>query len=239
MTDIQRTNGIQPPRLLGATTHSGEQIKTQESLKLLRQVDAAIRMGNDRIGHGVILGVDPKRLVELGQLDPKDMDTFMEYRNELIKQVRDRGIVIELNISSNLKISDLELLSHPIAEFNKLGLRMTVNTDDEAVLATTVVRELQYFAASRGVRYADVVLAALEAINSRLGTFALKNASELKATYREAILRGLNDREAWDLVGTLAKRFLVPPPEKIASKFESPQEALDKVLDKVMLGWNA
>lgn len=95
------------------TIHAGEADGAES-------VEAAIRMGASRIGHGVRAGEDAR----------------------LLEELRERRIPLEMCPSSNVQTKAIpSLLEHPILEFLRKGLIVTVNTDNMTVSDTTVERE--------------------------------------------------------------------------------------------------
>lgn len=95
------------------TIHAGEADGAES-------VEAAIRMGASRIGHGVRAGEDAR----------------------LLEELRERRIPLEMCLSSNVQTKAVpSLLEHPILEFLRKGLIVTVNTDNMTVSDTTVERE--------------------------------------------------------------------------------------------------
>ena len=77
-------------------------------------------MGASRIGHGVRAGEDAR----------------------LLEELRERRIPLEMCPSSNVQTKAVpSLLEHPILEFLRKGLIVTVNTDNMTVSDTTVERE--------------------------------------------------------------------------------------------------
>ena len=95
------------------TIHAGEADGAES-------VEAAIRMGASRVGHGVRAGEDAR----------------------LLEELRERRIPLEMCPSSNVQTKAVpSLLEHPILEFLRKGLIVTVNTDNMTVSDTTVERE--------------------------------------------------------------------------------------------------
>jgi adenosine deaminase len=98
------------------TIHAGEGGKA-ENIR-----EAVFEHGATRIGHGVALGQD----------------------SELLKQVRDRGTVFEICLTSNLQTCSVPSLStHPFQKFLDEKVRVTLNTDDPAISNITLTDEFE------------------------------------------------------------------------------------------------
>ena len=112
-TDYEEVFALARELSLPFTIHAGEADGAES-------VEAAIRMGASRIGHGVRAGEDAR----------------------LLEELRERRIPLEMCPSSNVQTKAVpSLLEHPILEFLRKGLIVTVNTDNMTVSDTTVERE--------------------------------------------------------------------------------------------------
>ncbi len=91
---------------------------------------AALRFGAKRIGHGV-------RSIE----DPELMEVLLE-----------RQICLECCPTSNIQTKAVDKMRrHPIREFLRKGLLVTINTDSRTVSNTTIAREVQLVKSSLGL----------------------------------------------------------------------------------------
>ena len=99
---------------LGVTVHAGES-------GAAGNVEAAVRiLGADRIGHGVGAAADPRTMSLLA----------------------DRGIAVEVCLSSNLHTGAVESLSaHPLCRFIDAGVPVALATDNRFFSATSLSRE--------------------------------------------------------------------------------------------------
>jgi adenosine deaminase len=96
------------------TIHAGEGGKA-ENIR-----EAVFEHGATRIGHGVALGRDL----------------------ELLKEVRDRGTVFEICLTSNLQTCSVpSLRKHPFQKFFDEKVLVTLNTDDPAISNITLTDE--------------------------------------------------------------------------------------------------
>jgi hypothetical protein len=173
-------------KLLGLTVHTGEQVQKVGALDtvgpdgnitaigLLTQVEQALDLGADRIGHAVVLGIDidtltEAQLLKMGLQTEASRDEFRRRQSAIVARVRELGVVIELNITSNTEISNLRQQQHPGGEFVEQGLRVSVNTDDETTVATSVQHELERLALMPGVSRTEIAAAILEGPEAQHG----------------------------------------------------------------------
>ena len=101
--------------LLNVTVHAGESFGPAS----IRQ--ALFKCGAHRIGHGVTLGQDP----------------------DLLRYVVDRQIPLEVCPTSNVQthvVASYE--AHPVAEYVRAGVPVTINTDNRLFSRTTMTDEL-------------------------------------------------------------------------------------------------
>jgi hypothetical protein len=219
--------GLELPPQFGSTIHAGEQIGSVDSFVLLHQVDQSLRMGADRIGHGVILGVPAEDLIARGKLAPARKQEFERLQQQLVDRVKANGTIIEVNMSSNTAILNQTDAQHPIGNFERSGMRYSINTDDETILATDVRREMQRVAHSAALSRSATARAILEGYDTRLGATPLRNAPELEANLFHAITRGATSGELTQMSRDLAAHFNVPVTGK-------PAEVLRRVISRVV-----
>jgi adenosine deaminase len=105
---------------LGITAHAGE-VNVPKAPRYIR--DAVEHLGAVRIGHGVQVYRDP----------------------EMLKYVRDHGLVLELCLTSNFLTQAIpgEMKKHPFRKLLEEGVKATINTDDPGIFATDMVREYE------------------------------------------------------------------------------------------------
>lgn len=140
-----------------ATVHAGEAAGLDSILSAL--VDGRAL----RLGHGV-------RLAEDLSMDESDGDRFVEL-GELAQWVRDREIALETSPSSNLQTGAIaqwgdSLADHPFDVFYQLGFRVTVNTDNRLMSATTLSRELSLLCDTFGYTMGDLEVFQLNAADA-------------------------------------------------------------------------
>jgi aminodeoxyfutalosine deaminase len=112
-------------RGLHVTAHAGETAGPES-------VWGALRLGAERIGHGIAAALDPA----------------------LLAYLRDHNIALDICISSNVATGAVRSLGgHPVRRIYDAGVPIVLNTDDPAVFSTTLARE--YELASREFGFTD------------------------------------------------------------------------------------
>ena len=151
------------------TVHAGE----ADGLESIR---SALLDGRAlRLGHGVRLAED----IELRT----EGDTTFASLGRMAEWVKDRQIALETSPSSNLQTGAIaawgtELVDHPLDLLYQLGFRVTVNTDNRLMSATTLSRELALVSEAFGYDLDDVLALQLNAAQ----------AAFLPAEDREALM---------------------------------------------------
>lgn len=141
---------------LRRTMHAGE-------LGDSRNPRDAMLMGAERLGHGVNLMKDPVAL---------------EYAT-LIRQP------IEVNLSSNLRLTDVESISkHPFLDFLRLGLPVSLSTDDEGIFEIDINHECELAIAETDISYAEVKQMAFNSIQTSFASAADKKTLLEKLTLK-------------------------------------------------------
>jgi adenosine deaminase/aminodeoxyfutalosine deaminase len=113
---------------LRLTAHAGETGGPES-------VWAALRLGAERIGHGIAAVHDP----------------------ELMRHLRERDIPLEICITSNLATGVVQRLEdHPIRRLYDAGVPLILNTDDPAMFGCTLVGEYKLAASRFGFSEAEL-----------------------------------------------------------------------------------
>jgi adenosine deaminase len=100
---------------INSTVHAGEAFGPASISQALHHC------GAHRIGHGTLLGED----------------------QDLLRYVNDHRIPLEVCLSSNVQTRSVPTLKeHPFYDYFKKGLRVTLNTDNRLISATTASQEL-------------------------------------------------------------------------------------------------
>jgi len=137
-----------------ATVHAGE----ADGLESIR---GALRDGHAlRLGHGVRLAEDIT-LRDEGDATVAELGLLAEW-------IKDRQIALETSPSSNLQTGAIaewgdQMTDHPLDLFYQLGFRVTVNTDNRLMGATTLSRELRLVAEAFGYDLDDLLALQLNA----------------------------------------------------------------------------
>jgi adenosine deaminase/aminodeoxyfutalosine deaminase len=102
---------------LRLTAHSGE---ATGPVNGPREIWDALDMNIERLGHAFCA----------------------QYDESLLDELKKRGTVLELNVTSNVKTGVCRSVEdHPIREFFRRGLTCTVNSDDPAMFGSNVLQE--------------------------------------------------------------------------------------------------
>src|ERR1035441_8028726 len=110
------------------TAHAGESMGPES-------VWAALRLGAERIGHGIAAVRDKK----------------------LMRHLRDHDIPLEICLTSNLVTGVVERLEdHPVRRLFDAGVPITLSTDDPAMFGCTLVGEYRLAARQFGFSEAEL-----------------------------------------------------------------------------------
>lgn len=128
------------------TVHAGEGAGLQ-SIREALTVGRALRLG-----HGVRIAED----IEVAD----ERDALQVMLGQTAEWVKDRGIALELSVTSNLGTGAIEqwgddVTAHPIDLLYKLGFKVTVNTDNRLQSGTTLSRELSILSDAFGYDLID------------------------------------------------------------------------------------
>lgn len=99
--------------------------------------DAIEVAGADRIGHGIDLAHETKAL-------------------GIMKKMREKGIPVEINLTSNDFIAGVKEQAHPLTLYRKYGVPFVISTDDAGVSRNNLSGEYVLFASRYKTDYAEV-----------------------------------------------------------------------------------
>lgn len=105
---------------------------------LTYHITDAVRMANaKRIGHGVDIA-------------------FEHNSSELLKEMKEKNIAIEINLTSNEFILGVKDDSHPFMIYKDSGVPMVIATDDPGILRTSITEEYTLAAYRYDLAYDDI-----------------------------------------------------------------------------------
>lgn len=121
--------------------HAGELrqgLVTPETIRSGRIQKAIQIAGASRIGHGVAIGFEPAGL-------------------NLMNMMASKGVLVEICLTSNAMLLDVVGNAHPFPYYRRMGVPVSLNTDDEGILRTDITNEF-----IRAVQTYNLSLADLE-----------------------------------------------------------------------------
>jgi adenosine deaminase len=123
---------------LRMTAHAGESPGS-------RDIEAALDIGVDRLGHAVLLADTPGGL----------------------EKVLSRGVPIEVSLTSNLRTSIVpDLASHPVRAWYRAGVPIALSTDDPGVFGNSLSGEYLLLARGLGLKAEDVLAVSFESVDA-------------------------------------------------------------------------
>ncbi len=139
---------------LHRTMHAGE-------LGDPRNPRDALILGVERIGHGVKLAADPIAL---------------EYAAR-------NGIAVEINLISNLRLQAIDDLDqHPFLDYLRLGLPVSLSTDDEGILDTDINTECVTAITRSDISYSELKAMAFNSIRTSFADAETRQRLEARLT---------------------------------------------------------
>ena len=128
-----------------------------------KNITEAVEAGAARIGHGIA----------------------MREHAGMIKELRDKGIGIEMCPISNLQTRAVESTAdYPILEFIDSGLKVTVNTDNRTVSNTTLTKELDFIQKTYGINDDELPLLMRNAVDVAFADDSVKDSLYRKLKWR-------------------------------------------------------
>ena len=137
---------------LPCTIHAGERGGVKE-------IETAIKLGADRIGHGVHIADS----------------------EELIDRVERLGIGVEMCPTSNYQTGAIgDMKDYPIRKYIEKGIHVCVNTDSTVVSNTSVMREFDYLKAECGLTIEEKVKCFLNAVRISFAPESFKDVLRMR-----------------------------------------------------------
>ena len=149
--------------------HTGEMVDplaaTLGAERHIRLAQAPAEMGGaaaHRLGHAVALHADPEPA-------------------RLLAEMRERGVVIEVNLESNRQLLGVSPLNHPLVDYLAAGVPVVLATDDPGLMLSDLPQQFALAARNEAVSYRT------------LKTFAINSIaySFLPDAHRQRLLRRL------------------------------------------------
>jgi len=132
---------------LHRTMHAGE-------LGFVHNVRDAMIMGVERVGHGVLLAQDPIALAYAAKVNK---------------------LAIEINLYSNYRLQVQEDLSkHPFLDFLRLGLPVSLSTDDEGMFVTDISNECKLAISNTDITHKEFKQMSYNSIKTSFADDAVK-----------------------------------------------------------------
>jgi hypothetical protein len=186
------------------TLHAGELVPSLVPPEGLRfHIREAVEIGHaERIGHGVDI------MYETGA-------------EQLLREMRDKHIAVEINLTSNDVILGVRGLDHPFPVYRKYGVPVVISTDDEGINRSHLTLEYQRAVLTFNLGYADVKKIVR---NSLEYSFLPGSSYWADATYRQpvkACVAGLSSRTCAEFAASNEKAAAQVDLEKRFQKFES------------------
>jgi len=125
--------------------------KVENVQKALDEVKVALNLPNIyRIGHAIVLGIDLDKY--LSGENPSEVARLVELQKKLIKDTKSKGVIIEVNPTSNFMIHGMKTYAdHPISDFSEQDIKFAISTDDRVIFDTNLKKE--YYRIARALRW--------------------------------------------------------------------------------------
>jgi len=77
--------------------------------------------------------------------------------SDVVRLVRDRGVTLEICPTSNFQTGVMRMMGHhPLPDLYRLGIKVTINTDDPSVSDTTLADEYYLAVSAMGVQMSEL-----------------------------------------------------------------------------------
>lgn len=149
----QRLYGQFLKEFLAGRTHLHRTMHAGEIGDVRNPRDAMI-LGAERLGHAVLLQHDP---------------VAMEYAAR-------NGVAVEVNLTSNLRLTEVNALkSHPYLDYLRLGIPVSLSTDDEGIFETDINQDCRLAVNETDITYYEFKQMADNSIRTSFATDADKS----------------------------------------------------------------
>ncbi|MBU6213147.1 MAG: adenosine deaminase [Actinomycetales bacterium] len=172
------------------TVHAGE----ADGVESIRQ---ALAVGAQRLGHGVRIAQD----INVGADGCADL-------GEVAREVRDRGIALEVCPTSNVQTGAVDSLAgHPLAWLDELGFLITINPDNRLMCGVGVRHEMHVAGRLRQIREAAHRRSGGSRGGDRGGAGVAESAGAAMDARPEVDNRDVADNDAFDVDPATALRW--------------------------------
>lgn len=123
--------------------HAGEYVDRINITNQFDYLDLLLTQDINRISHGTIIWLDPVLV------DPKQAKEIQIRQQRLLTTLATKNIHLEICPTGNTLLSPLiKPTDIPLADFDRRGIRYSINTDNKTIFNTTLHKEWNYFSSN-------------------------------------------------------------------------------------------